>query len=129
MTMIKARFMLVVIGIFLPYLARLPRGSEWLGQYTDAGLGGWLLISGLNAIAWGAILAISFKYERLASLIAPCLLGFGYLAWSHGTLDLSTNPNAPIALVIIPVYALVPIGVGGVIGYVMDRILRRSEAS
>lgn len=129
MTMIKARLMLVVIGIFLPYLARLPRGSEWLGQYTDAGLGGWLFLSGLNAIAWGAILAISFKYERLASLVAPCLLGFGYLAWSHGTLDLSTNPNAPIALVIIPVYALVPIGVGGVIGYVMDRMLRRSEAS
>ncbi|MCL7943948.1 hypothetical protein [Marinobacter sp. ATCH36] len=129
MTMIKARLLLVVFGIFLPYLARVPRGAEWLEQYTDAGLAGWVLFSVLNAIAWGAILAISFRYKRLASLIAPCLLGFGYLAWSHGTLDLSTNPNAPIALVIIPVYALVPIGVGGVIGYIIDRMLRRNEAA
>ena len=129
MTMSKARFMLVVVGIFLPYLARLPRGSEWLEQYTDAGLRGWLLLGALNAIAWGAILAVSFKYERPASLVAPCLLGFSYLAWAHGTLDLSTNANAPIALVIIPVYALVPIAVGGVIGYVVDRMLRRSEAA
>lgn len=129
MTMSKARFMLMVVGIFLPYLARLPRGSEWLQQYTDAGLGGWLLIGALNAIAWGTILAISFKYERPVSLVSPCLLGFGYLAWAHGTLDLSTNANAPIALVIIPVYALVPIAIGGGIGYVVDRMLRRNKAT
>ena len=129
MTMSKARFMLVVVGIFLPYLARLPRGSEWLEQYTDGGLGDWLFFGAFNAIAWGAILAVSVKYERPASLVAPCLLGFGYLAWAHGTLDLTTNANAPIALVIIPVYALVPIAVGGVIGYVVDRMLRRSEAA
>lgn len=128
MTMNKARFMLVVVGILLPYLSRLPRGSVWLEQYTDGGLGDWLLFGAFNAIAWGAILAVSLKYERPASLVSPCLLGFGYLAWAHGTLDLTTNANAPIALVIIPVCALVPIAVGGVIGYVVDRMLRRSEA-
>ncbi|MGB1949443.1 MAG: hypothetical protein ACPHQ9_01610 [Marinobacter sp.] len=127
MTMRKARLIIVVVGIVLPYLARVPRGSEWLGQYTDIGFGGWLFFGALNAIAWGCILALSFKYKRPVSLLAPCILGFGFLAWSHGTLDLSANPNAAIALVIIPVYALVPIAVGGIFGYIVDRMLRRKK--
>lgn len=127
MTMRKARLIIVAVGIVLPYLARVPRGSEWLEQYTDIGFGGWLFFGALNAIAWGCILALSFKYKRPVSLLAPCILGFGFLAWSHGTLDLSANPNAAIALVIIPVYALVPIAVGGIFGYIVDRMLRRKK--
>ncbi|GHE22230.1 hypothetical protein [Halomonas urumqiensis] len=99
----------------------------WLRQYTDTGFGGWLFFCALNAIAWGCILALSFKYEWPVSLLAPCILGFGFLAWAHGTLDLSANPNAAIALVIIPVYALVPIAVGGIFGYIVDRMLRRKK--
>jgi len=49
------------------------------------------------------------------------------LVWAHGTLDLSANPNAAIALVIMPVYALVPIAVGGIFGYIVDRMLRRKK--
>ncbi|WP_404296403.1 hypothetical protein [Halomonas sp.] len=127
MTMRKARLIIVVVGIVLPYLARVPRGSEWLGQYTDTGFVGWLFFGALNAIAWGCILALSFKYERPVSLLAPCILGFGFLAWAHGTLDLSANPNAAIALVIIPVYALVPVAVGGIFGYIVDRMLRQKK--
>lgn len=127
MTMNKARFIVAVVGLLLPYLARLPRGSEWLAQYTDAGIGGWLFLGSLNAIAWGAILAVSVKYERPVSLLVPSLFGFGFLAWAHGTLDLSADPQAAIALVIIPVYALVPIAVGGVLGYLLDRRLRRND--
>lgn len=85
------------------------------------------VFAALNAVAWGCILALSFKYERPASLLAPCILGFGYLAWAYGTLDLSANPNAAIALVIIPFYALVPIAVGGILGYIVDRMLRRKN--
>ncbi len=127
MTMRKARLIVAVVGILLPYLARMPRGIEWLKQYTDTDFGGWLFFAALNAVAWGCILALSFKYERPASLLAPCILGFGYLAWAYGTLDLSANPNAAIALVIIPFYALVPIAVGGILGYIVDRMLRRKK--
>ncbi|WP_280553603.1 hypothetical protein [Halomonas sp. 25-S5] len=128
MTMRKARFIIVLFGIVLPYLARLPRGTEWLGQYTDMGVGGWLFFGALNAIAWGCILALSFIYERPVSLLAPCILGFGFLAWAHGTLDLSADPQAAIALIMIPVYALVPIAVGGALGYALDCMLRRKKA-
>lgn len=125
MTMRKARFIIAVVGSVLPFFSRLPQGSEWLAQYTDTGFGGWMFLSVSNAIAWGCILAVSSKYERPVSLLVPCVLGFGFLAWAHGTLDLSADPQAAIALVIIPIYALVPIVVGGKLGYVLDRKLRR----
>lgn len=125
----NSRFIVVLIGVLLPYAARLPHGIEWLHQYTDMDLGGWLFFLALNSIAWGAILAISFMYRRPVSLIAPCLLGFGFLVWAHSTLDLRADAQAAIALIFIPIYALVPIVVGAVIGYIVDRRLRRYDAA
>ena len=125
MTLRNARFIVVLVGILLPYAARLPRGIEWLRQYTDTSPGGWLFFAAFNAIAWGAILAISFMYRRPVSLVAPCILGFGFLAWAHATLDLRADAQSAIALVFIPIYALVPIALGGVMGYVVDRRMRR----
>ncbi len=128
MTMCKARLMIVVIGIVLPYLVRVPQGSEWLGQYTSIGFGGWLFFGALNAIAWVCILALSFKYQRPVSLLVPCILGFGFLTWAHGTqVDLRADPQAAIALVIIPFFALGPIAIGGIVGYIVDRKLRRKN--
>jgi len=129
MTMRNARFIIVLVGLLLPYAARLPGGIGWLQQYTDTGFGGWLLIGVPNAIAWGAILATSFVYRRPASLFAPCLLGFGFLAWGHYTLDLLSDAQAAIAIAFIPIYALAPIAIGGVIGYVVDRKLRGRDAA
>jgi hypothetical protein len=40
-------------------LARLPEGLDRLARYTSVGIGGWLLLNACNAIAWGAIVAIS----------------------------------------------------------------------
>lgn len=132
MTMPQARFIIVVVGIILPYLARLPGGSEWLGDTAASfsssiflGVLSLIFFGAFNAIAWGCLLALSFKYERPVALLIPCLIGFGFLAWAHGTLDLGADPQAAIALVVIPFYALVPIAIGGALGYVVDRILRR----
>ena len=124
MTMTRARWLVVLVGIALPYLARLPGGVDWLRQYTDAGLDGALLLGGFNAIAWGAVLGISFAYRHAASVLAPAVAGFGALAWAHATLDLASDAQAPIALVFLPVYALLPIAIGGVVGYAIDRRLR-----
>lgn len=124
MTMRNARFIVALVGVLLPYAARLLHGVEWLQQYTDTGLGGWLFFGAFNAIAWGAIVAVSFMYRRPASLVAPCLLGFGFLAWAHATLDLAADAQAAVALVFIPIYALVPIAIGGILGYLVDRRLR-----
>lgn len=125
MTLGRARVGLVVIGLVLPYAARLPRGVDWLRQYTDAGLGGCLFLSGFNAIALAALLAVSFCYRRPVSLLAPCIMGLGFLAWAHASLDLRADAQSAIALAFIPLYALVPIALGGVAGYAVDRRLRR----
>lgn len=121
MTMRMARIIVFLVGLLLPYAARLPGGSEWLYQYTNVGLLGWLLFGAFNAIAWGSVLAVSLLYRRPASLLAPSLLGFGFLAWAHYSLDLASDAQAAIALFFMPVVALVPIFVGAVIGYYLDR--------
>jgi hypothetical protein len=122
--MLNARVAVVLIGVLLPYLARLPGGMDWLVQYTNAGIRGWLLLQAFNAIAWGSILAISVLYRRPVSLLVPALFGFGYLAWAHYSLDLAGDAQAAVGIVFIPIYALVPIVIGGVGGYLVDRRLR-----
>ena len=120
----KARLAVALVGILLPYAARLPRGAEWIGQYTSSGLGGALFLGGFNAIAWGSILLVSLLYRRPASLLVPAIGGFGFLAWAHYNLDLASDAQAAIALVFIPIYAVPVIAVSGAIGYLLDRRLR-----
>jgi len=117
----QARLIVVLIGILLPFLARVPRGLDWLKQYTNVGLGGFLFFMGFNAIAWGSLVAISYLYHRPESLLVPCLLGFGFLAWAHFSLDLRADAQSAIALPFIPIVALLPIVMGGIVGYVLDR--------
>lgn len=124
-SMRAARLAVVIIGIVLPYLARVPGGTTWLRQYTSGGVGALLLLEGFNAIAWGAILATTFLYRRPSSVIFPALFGFGYLAYMHATLDLGSDAQAGIALIFIPIYALLPVLVGAVIGWFYDRRRRR----
>lgn len=129
MTLRKARWIVFLVGVLLPYAARLPRGLEWLQQYTDVGAAGWALLGGFNAIAWGAILLASFFYRRPIALLLPAVPGFCFLAYAHYRLDLHADAQAGVALVFIPIYALVPITAGAIAGYIADRIARRRDAA
>jgi hypothetical protein len=121
--------LIVLVGVLLPYAARIPRGTAWIEQYTSTGLSGLLMLGACNAIAWGSLVALTFLIRRPRLMLIPCLLGFGFLAWSHATLDLAADAQAGLGLALIPVYALVPIGFGGVIGLVLDRHLDRNGAA
>lgn len=123
------RVIIALVGIFLPYAARLPRGLAWLAQYTDVGLGGYLLFGAFNAIAWGAILAASLLYRHPASVLFPALCGFGFLTWAHASLDLAADAQAAIALAFIPIYALLPIAIGTAIGYLVDRRSHKPDSA
>jgi hypothetical protein len=118
------RIIIAIVGILLPYAVRIPRGAPWVEQYTDTSIGGFLFFGAFNAIAWGSIVALSFLFRRPALLLIPCALGFGFLACAHYTLDLASDAQAAVALIFIPIYALVPIALGGAFGYVLDRRLR-----
>ena len=108
----------------MPYLVRIFGGIAWFRQYADGGLFAFLFLGAFNAIAGGSLIAISYWYRRPFSLLLPCALGFGFLAWAHYSLDLAADAQAAIALVFIPIYALLPIFVGAVLGYVLDLRLR-----
>jgi hypothetical protein len=125
--MARARLLVAVLGILLPYLARLPRGMDWLAQYTHAGLAGFLFLGAFNAIAWLAIIAISWAYRRPASILAPALPGFAVLAWAHHAIDLSADAQAAVALIFVPIHALPAIAIGGVLGYLVDRRMGRPD--
>ncbi|WP_252275321.1 hypothetical protein [Pseudomonas subflava] len=125
MTLFQARLMVILLGVALPYLARLPGGPDWLGQYTDTSVGGWIFLGAFNAIAWGSILGISLLYHCPQPLLLPSVLGFGYLAWAHYSLDLAADAQAALGIIFIPIYALLPILAGGAAGYALDRRLRQ----
>jgi hypothetical protein len=119
--MTAARIAIAILGILFPYIARLPGGTAWVSQYTGNGVGAFMLLGAFNAVAWGSMIALSFLFRRPASLLFPCVAGFTFLAWAHYKLDLAADAQAAVALVFIPVFALLPIAVGGVFGYFFDR--------
>ncbi|MEO8748587.1 MAG: hypothetical protein ABI379_13180 [Rhodanobacter sp.] len=123
MTMHQARILVALVGIFVPYLARLPGGAAWLMQYLDMGLGGFVFLSICNSVTWGSILTLGNLYRRTVSLLFPAVIGLGFLAWSHGRLDLRSDPQASLGLMFIPIDALLPILLGSAIGFAVDRHL------
>lgn len=119
----RIRLWVVLVGVLLPYAARLPRGMDWALQYFPAQgtLQAVLLMAGFNAIAWSAMLLLGQFYRHPVSWLFPAVPGFAYLAVGHYGLDLTSNPNASISLVILPMFALVPIVLGWAVGYGFDR--------
>ncbi len=129
MTTQQAQRLVVLVGLLLPYAVRLPRGLDWMLQYVppDSPLTGTLLLTGFNALAWGSMLLLGRLYRHALSWCFPALPGFAYLAYQHARLDLASDPNAALALAVLPVFALVPIVLGGVVGYAFDRWWHRRQ--
>jgi hypothetical protein len=123
----NARIMVAIIGVTLPYLARLPGGWEWVGQATKTGFLGFLFFGAFNAIAWGSILCVSLFYRRVVSLVFPAALGLGYLAQAYYKLDFKTDVEPGLWLIFLPLYSLGYVVVGAFIGLVVDRILIRKK--
>ena len=123
--MIKARALVIAIGVALPYLARLPgvltRGPDWLWSYFSGGIGAVLFFGGLNAICWGAVMAASFSFRNPHAVWFPAVFGFSLPAYLHASLDLSSDPQAAIAFVMIPLLSLPLVFLGWLVGRWFDR--------
>ena len=123
--MIKTRIAIVIVGVVLPYAARLPgmltNGPEWLWSYFGDGLGAAFFFGGLNAICWGAIFAASYAYRNPHAVWFPATLGFAFPAFMHASIDLTADAQAAIALVLIPLFSLPLVFVGWLLGKWFDR--------
>lgn len=114
MRMESARQSVVLIGLAVPHVAYIFRGVGY-------SLGDFLFLTILGPIYWGSILAISRKYRYPLALVPSVVLGYGYVFWSLAVRDLGYDAQSALVYIWVPIYSLVPIGVGGAIGYVMDR--------
>lgn len=86
---------LVLVGIGLPYLARLPgvyyRGSQWLMLYVGTEPLSYVLIGVSKAINWGSILLITWRFRSVPAIIIAAAIGLAVPAFGHATLDLSAD--------------------------------------
>jgi hypothetical protein len=114
-------------GIATPHAARIPGGWDWFAQYgSDLGLMGFLFLHGFNALAWFTILACCWMldYSRWSWILG--IVGFGFLAWAHGTLDLCADAQSAVALVFIPIWSagitLLALAIAFIFRFVHQRI-------
>ncbi len=126
-----ARLLIVLIGILLPYLARTPgtlvKGPDWFTSYLGGGFGGVMFFGIFNAFCWGSILAATFSYRHARSIWFPVFFGFAFPLWEHAFLDLSSDAQAAVALVFIPLYSLPLVFIGWLAGLWFDRKLSRKK--
>jgi hypothetical protein len=62
----RARLAIALLGVLLPYLARVPGSlmgrSQWLNSYLAAGVQGFLFMGFFNAFVWAAFLDSASGY-------------------------------------------------------------------
>lgn len=80
-------------------------------------------------MTWGAVLLASLAYRRALPVLVPAVAGMVFLASAYARVDLAADPQAALALVFIPMYALVPIGLGALLGLGWDQALARRSAA
>jgi hypothetical protein len=109
-----ARVRIALVGILLPYLARVPgtvsHGATWLTSYLEPDLVFLVVFHGLNAIGWGGLVLLSYLVTNRAVLIAPAVLGFGFIGLAHAEATFD-GPFDGLVVLFTPVYALLIFGV------------------
>lgn len=119
----------LVIGLLAPFVARFlmvpVRGVDWLTVYFQSILALLFisLFSLIPIVAW-YIIGDSNKKKPLAFWFSVAG-GLVYLLLAHGFLDLSSGSTAGVALVFIPISALVPIVAGWLLGLLAHSIKKK----
>jgi hypothetical protein len=128
----KQRIFIVIVGILLPYAARVPglalKGTKWFTSYIPDTLAAFMFFSACNAVCWASILAVTLAYRNPRSAWFPAVFGFAFPLYGHATLDLSSDAQAAIGLILIPIYSLPLVLVGGLIGFLFDQTVFSKES-
>lgn len=130
--MVRARVVVIIFGLLLPYLARIPgvffHGQQWFLSFLGSGVGAFVFLGVFNALCWGSVLVSTLSYRHPRSTLFPVVFGFSLPAVAYGSLDLLSSSTAAIALIFIPIYALPLVLIGWWAGWMYDRKLTRSHA-
>ncbi|HEY4663397.1 MAG TPA: hypothetical protein VIG85_00310 [Comamonas sp.] len=116
------RLAIVGLGVFLPYLAGDAAG------YWHYGLTANLFLFALGAVLWLPLLALTWLYRFPHAMWPSCILGLGFALWSHVSVDRVSDVQNGLAVVWIPLMALVPAAVGALMGWGLDIRARRKAA-
>lgn len=108
--------------VMLPWIARLPKGWDWVAQYIpdQEHLGSGLLLFGAFSLLPGivaACMALLSKPLFYLPVLTATLFALGFLGYAHYHLDLAADAQAAIALLFIPMYASALALLGGLIGW------------
>ena len=119
------RTLILLIGIFLPYCARLVAalfmGPSWFADYLDAGLLGFVVIGAFNTINWGAVILTTLSFRHPRSSWFPAVFGFALPLVGHASLDLGADAQAAVALAVLPFASLPLVFIGWLVGLWYDR--------
>lgn len=115
-----ARLLIIVVGVLLPFLARIPgaliEGKSWFTSYFDGGFGGVAFIIGLHVLCWGSILLATFSYKQTTAVWFPAVFGFAFAGLSHAFLNLNSSSTAALGLVAIPLLSVPVVLIGWLLG-------------
>lgn len=124
-----ARLCIIVVGILLPCLTRIPgaffHGLGWLTAMFGSGPEALLFLGLFNAVCWGSIVLAVRSYHNPRSAWFPSVLGFAFPVLGYASVDLTAASTAAIALVLIPFYSLPLVFAGWLVGRSYDRRVRR----
>ncbi|MBP84992.1 MAG: hypothetical protein CMO61_14210 [Verrucomicrobiales bacterium] len=105
----------------IPFLSRLPRGSDWVAQYLpDEGhfISGTLLFGAFAIIPAIVVFtaALISKSPFYLPVVISALTAIAMLAYWHHDNDLAADAQAAISLIFIPIFAACFAIVGGAVG-------------
>lgn len=121
----RNRWIIAILGILTPYLARLPgvpeHGWWWLTSYFGDTFWAPLFFGAFNAVCWVPAIMGSLLYKQPSSAWYPAVGALASSAVMHSTVDLSADAQAALALVVLPFFTLPFTATGWIIGYYVDR--------
>ena len=122
----RNRWIIAILGIATPYLARLPgipeHGWLWLTSYFGDNLWAPLFFGAFNAVCWAPVIFGSFLYKKPSTIWYPAVGALASSAVMHSTVDLAADAQASLALVVIPFLTLPFTATGWIIGYIVERL-------
>jgi|SRR5688572_2201559 len=130
--MVLSRWVVAILGILLPYLARIPgtvtRGPEWLGSFFGGqGLVNAILVvlflGAFNGLVWGSVVLFSFLYRHPLSLWISAVISFPFPLYAYARIDLASDAQAGIGLIFIPICSMVFVALGGAVAFAIDRLV------